>query len=119
MTIRDRGMLADDQFGTAVRVMSKMTRRAEGKPSDPIGASNSGVRLEMKEIDVFTNGRGADLTALFHDQASRKNPRQPNARSRMDLVTELFFEKRTPQIPGQKETEQHQCSFHNCAPRLR
>ena len=67
----------------------------------------------MEEIDVLAHGRGADATALFHDQAGWKNPGEPNARAWMDFVVELFFEKRPPQFPRQKKTEQHRDGFHN------
>ena len=77
--------------------MSKMTRRAEGKPSDPIGASNSGVRLEMKEIDVLAKGEVADPGAFFHDEAPWENPGEPDSARRMDGVTKLFFQKAAPQ----------------------
>jgi hypothetical protein len=73
----------------------------------------------MKQIDIFADGRSANLTAFFHDQAIRKNPSEPNSASRMDFVTELLLEKRPPQFPGQKKTQRLQDRFHNCAPRLR
>ena len=96
-----------------------MAQWSEWKAGDPIAAADGRLRFEMKESDVFANGSGADSAALFHNQAGWKNPRPSNARARMDFVVELFFEKRPPQFPGQKETEQHQDGFHNCAPRLR
>ena len=99
--------------------MREMPGGAERKSSDPIRATNQGVSLEMEEIDPFANSGGADLAAFFHDQAVWKNPGEADVRARMNLITELFLEKSSPQLPGQKETEQHQNLFHNWAPSLR
>ena len=99
--------------------MSEMTRGAERKSGNPISAANNGVRLQMEEINAFANGGRADLASFFHDQAVWKNPGEADVRARMNLITELPLEKRSPQLPGQKETEQHQNLFHNCAPSLR
>ena len=96
-----------------------MPRRAKRETGDPIAAANNGVRFEMEEIDAFADGGSPDGAPFFHDQPIRKNPGKANARSGMKLITELLLEKRSPQLPGQKETEQHQNSFHNCAPSLR
>ena len=99
--------------------MSEVPRRPERESRDPVSATYRCVRFEMKKVDVFTNGRCADLTALFHDQSIRQNPGQADSRAWMNLVAELFFQERSPELPGQNKAEQHQERFHNCAPRLR
>jgi len=119
VTVGDGRVLAKDQLRTAVCLVRKMARWTERKAGDPIAAADGSVWFEMEEIDVLAHSRGADPAAFFHDQAGWKNPRPSNARARMDFVVELFFEKRPPQFPGQKEAKQHQDGFHNCAPRLR
>ena len=76
--------------------MHEMARRAERKSGDPVGATDNRMGFEMQEIDAFANGGRADLAAFFHDQAFWKNPGEADVRARMNLITELLLEKRSP-----------------------
>src|SRR5437764_15335586 len=99
--------------------MSKMARWAKREAGDPIRTPDDRVRFEMKQVDIFAKGRGADRASFSHDQSIRQDPGEADPGGRMNLVTKLFLEKRAPQLPRQKKTQRHQDRFHNCAPRLR
>src|SRR5205807_2937891 len=99
--------------------MGEMRRWAKRKSGDPVRAADDRVRFEMKQVNIFANGCATNSAAFFHDQSIWQNPGQADSRGGMNLITELFFQKRSAQLPGQKKTEQHQEGLHSCAPRLR
>src|SRR5260370_42567263 len=108
MAVGDRRMFADDQLRPAAGLVSEVTRGTKWKTGDPIAATDRCMRFKMKKIDIFADGRASNSAALLHDQPIRQNPAKPDSRGGMNLIAELFFKKRPPQLPRQKKTEQHQ-----------
>jgi hypothetical protein len=77
------------------------------------------MRLQVKKINILTDGEMIDATPFFHNQSRRKNPRQPYPASWMNLVSELFLKKRSSRRPWQQNADKHQEFCHICAPTLR
>src|SRR3984893_1136055 len=119
MTMGDGGMFADNQLRPSVGFFSEMPRRPERKTGNPVAASDHRVCFEMKQVQALAKREMIDPSVFFHDQSCWIDPREPNPRSRMNLVTELLFQKRSAQSPRQKKAEEHYELSHNGAPRLR
>src|SRR5947209_19198815 len=100
-------MFADDQLRPAIGLMREMGRWAKRKSSNPVGAADDCVRFQMKQVDILANRRATDAAVFLHDQSIRQNPGEANSCARMNLITELFFQKWSTQLPWQKKTEEH------------
>jgi hypothetical protein len=61
----------------------------------------------MHQVQAFAQRKMIDATPFFHDQARWIDPGQSDSATRMDLVTELFLQKRTAQSPRQEEAKEH------------
>jgi hypothetical protein len=115
----DGGMFAYDEFRPAIGLLREVWRWPKRKTGDPIAASNRRVCLQMQEIDVLANGEMTNATAFLHDQSRWTNAGEADPAAWVNFVVELFFQKRAPHPPGEKQAQEHENFFHNCAPRLR
>jgi len=112
----DSGVALHNQFRPALRLMRKMPARAARKSGDPIQLPNDGVRAEMKQVDILAKRQVTDARAFFHDEFFRENPGEPDPAGGMDRITELLFEKRTAEAPGQEQGQEAEKRFHAAAP---
>ena len=119
MPMSDGGMLTDNQLRTAIRLLCKMPRRAERKASNPVAATDHRVGFEMKQIQSFAERQMINPGVLFHDETRRIDPRETDPRGWMNLIAELFLQKRTAHFPRQKTTQEHEKFSHSWAPMLR
>ena len=119
MPIRDVGMLAENQLGAALRFRCEVTRWPQGETGDPVAAPDRGVLMQMKKRDVFAKCKISDRAVRFHDEASRKDPCEPDAAGRMEREAKLFLEKRSTKRPREQEAEKHEQCLHSCGVRLR
>ncbi len=119
MPVRNGGMFADDELGLAIGLLREMTGRTERKSGNPVPISNRGMRLEVKQRDVFAECEMADARAFLHDQSLRKNPGQADPAGRMNSEAELFFEKASPHFPRKQQADEHEKCIHTRAPSSR
>src|SRR5262245_2461593 len=72
--IGNRRMFFENQFRSAVWLMSKVTRGSLRKTRDPVSPSDPRLGGHVDEIEVLANRKRSDLRAGFHDEPLRPDP---------------------------------------------
>src|SRR6185295_13719628 len=99
MSAANPGMSFDDQFGSSVGLMCKMTAWSTWKTGNPIQRPNDCVRSQVQQINVLAKSEMPNARVLLHDQALRENPAESDMATGMDRITKLFFKQGTLQRP--------------------
>ena len=100
VVLGDRGVGAEAELCSAVRLMSEVGgRSAGGEAGDPIATADGGMLANFKSIQIYSHGKRSNARAGRHAQVLGKDPGKPDAGSGSQLKTKQSLKQGTFQGP--------------------